>query len=144
MRGSPLLRTLCVLIALVATGLGLHSVARDPARPPGPPVAAAIAGPSETTDTPFFLTFSSRPAEVILEAGNETVTLRPDGTTAVGSLPLPGDHPTVFLRVRWGAGEPTAPRFAKLTLEPSGQPTQTRIFDGFGEIDDVWELHLHP
>ncbi len=138
MRGSPLVRSLFVLLALIAAAFGIRSIATDPAP------RAAEASPGTTGTDSFFLTFSSRPAEVRLESGGETLAVRPDDVTASGSLTLADDHPTIFVTVLWDHAEESVPRFAKLTLEPPGQPTQTRTFDGFGSIDDVWELHLHP
>ena len=79
-----------------------------------------------------------------IRCADQTVELQPDGVTAGGTIALPEGHPSVFLTVTWDAGDSDVPRFTKLTLEPAGHPTLTRTFDGFGGIDDVWELHLHP
>lgn len=140
MRGSPLFRTVLVLLALVAAAFGIRSIAVETVAIAAPPPAPA---PDAVSSAPFFLTFSSPPSEVLLESAGEILELLPEGVTANGSLGLSDDHPTVFLTVRWSDNDAAAPRFTKLTLEPPGQPTQTRTFDGFGEIEDVWELHLH-
>lgn len=140
MRGSPLVRTFLVLIALIGAALGIRSIAESP--PPAPEPANPTA--EESVTAPFFLTFSSAPQEVIIEASGQTVTLQPDAVRASGSLTLSGEHPAVFLTVRWADADASTPRFAKLGLEPPGRATLTRTFDGIGEIDDVWELHLHP
>lgn len=140
MRGSPLFRTVLVLLALLAAAFGIRSIAVGPVAPPPAPPAPA---PETVSSAPFFLTFSSPPAVVILESAGEILELKPEGVTTSGRLSLSGDHPSVFVTVRWSGDDASAPRFTKLTLEPAGQSTQTRTFDGFGEIEDVWELHLH-
>ncbi|MCH7226305.1 hypothetical protein [Haloferula sp. A504] len=141
MRGSPLIRTIVVLLALLAAAFGIRKIAVDPVSAPVQP-PAPVAGAASSA--PFFLTFSAPPSEVILESAGEILKLRPEGTTAHGSIKLSDDHPTLFVSILWDAGDDSVPRFAKLTLEPPGQATKTRTFDGLGAIDDVWELHLHP
>lgn len=141
MRGSPLFRTLLVLLALIVAALGIRALSQ-PAAPVAPPTPTPSSGPAEAViQVPFFLTFSARPEHVRIESGGQIHELQPEGVTAAGTLELPGDHPVIFLTIDWAEGDAGTPRFAKLTLEPPGQPTLTRTFDGFGRIDDVWELH---
>jgi hypothetical protein len=142
MRGSPLFRTFLVLLALVGAGLGIRHLADAPVPPPSAPSP----GPAtvESTTAPFFLTFSSPPAELRLECAGNEVVIEPEGVTATGTLELSGERPTIFITIRWADPDPAKPHFAKLTLEPADHPTLTRTFDGFGGIDDAWELHLKP
>jgi hypothetical protein len=144
MRGSPLVRTFLVLLALLGAGLGisrLSKLSRPPAPPP-PPAPAPLA--EDSVSAPFFLTFSSPPAEVRIEGAGREVTLQPRGVTSTGSLTLSSGHSALFVSIHWIDSDPAVPRFAKLTLEPAGHPTLTRTFDGFGGIDDVWEINLRP
>ena len=142
MRGSPLIRTVIVLLALVLTAAGLASLRRPPGPPPPPAVPPGP--PVETIATPFFLTLSAPASRVTLESAGEILEIEPEGSTRLaGTLPLESGHPVLFIDIVW-RDPADAPRFAKLVLEPPGHPTATRIFDATGALSDVWELHLHP
>ncbi|WP_338687192.1 hypothetical protein [Haloferula helveola] len=142
MRGSPLLRTLLVIAALAGAALGIRALSNPtPAQPQAPPAPAPTT--EDAVQVPFFVSCSEVPAEVSIEAGGAVVSLEPDSAESGGMLKLSGDHPTIFITIRW-AKPSDLPRFAKLTLEPAGHPTLRRTFDAIGDIEDVWELHLHP
>lgn len=144
MRGSPIVRTLIMTICLVVTALALHALSTPrttgPVDEPAPqPEASAEA---EKIDTAFFLTLSHPAKSVAIESSGEIVEIVPNAQNLTGRIPLEAGHPTIFLTVEW-LEESSAPRFAKLVLEPSGLPTLTRYFEADGRLDDVWEPHLH-
>ena len=144
MRGSPLIRTLIVLIALVAAGFGLSSLgSRRPTDTGAPSTASAEpqADPKSLV-SPFVLTLSAPAKEVIIESIGQTFSFDASTQTISGTLPIELGHPTLFIDIKWADQNPS-PRFAKLVLEPTGFPTQTKIFDATGDLSDVWELHLH-
>ena len=142
MRGSPLIRTLFLVFALGLTGLGIYWLAR-----PSAAVIEASADPApsnapELLETPFFLTLSDDAELVAIESAGQTVELRGEGRTLTGTIHLEAGHPTLFITVQWRSSD-SSPRFAKLSLEPPGLPTQQQVFDAMGEISDVWEPHIH-
>lgn len=141
MRGSPLLRSFLLALALAATAAGLARVttsrveADSPARPILPD-----GQPTKKNGVPFRLVLSAPASEVILDAASPLRPATADGTIS-GTLEINPDNPSLGLTVRWKnppvAGEH---RFAKLTLEAPGQPTFTHVFDADGDIDDFLEL----
>lgn len=140
MRGSPIIRTLLIAIGLVLAAAGIHTLtgiakAPSPAAPP-PSTESAV------TEVPFELTLSAPARDVVLESAGKSQSLGAGGFVLTGTLPVADDHPTVFLTIRWAETGDT-PRFAKLRLEPPGLPTQTHTFDSIGDLEDVWEPHLH-
>ncbi|MGB6221221.1 hypothetical protein [Haloferula sp.] len=144
MRGSPLIRTLIVLITLIVAGIGLSSLgSRRPADN-----RAQTTTPSEpqanltSVTSPFVLTLSAPAKSVTLESLGQTYPFDASSQTISGSLPIELGHPTLFIDIEWANQDPS-PRFAKLVLEPNGFPTQTKTFDATGDLSDVWELHLH-
>jgi hypothetical protein len=141
MRGSPLIRTLIVLIALLAAGFGL-SVLGNKRPSPKPVVTPENVAHSESINTPFVLTLSAPAKKLTIESLGETHNFDASSQTISGILPLEEGHPTLFIDIEWADANPS-PRFAKLVLEPIGHPTQTKIFDTVGPLSDVWELHLH-
>lgn len=141
MRGSPLIRTLIVLVALLVAGFGL-SVLGSKRPSPQPGVAPNVVADSETLNSPFVLTLSAPVKKVSIESLGKTFDFDTSTQTISGTLPLEGGHPTLFIDIEWADTNPS-PRFAKLVLEPAGHPTQTKIFDATGTLSDVWELHLH-
>lgn len=144
MRGSPLFRSLLVGIILIAAAFGIHrlTASSTPPAATGSTEPTALS-PDTAKEVPFFLTCSALPARVVLESGGEILELEPTEPLIAGTLPLDGEHPTLFLTVVW-RDHAQVPRFAKLTLEPAGQPTRSHVFDAAGDIEDVWEPHLHP
>jgi hypothetical protein len=138
-RGSPFLRTLLLACGLLLAGLVLWRLVRNPA----PVETARHAAPGEPTavgDRTGFELKLSRPAESVELKGRDGRVLFQSGRNAgpwLGTLALDAVDPTVFVTIRWadaGGG------FAKLTLEPPGEPTRVRFFEAPGDLEDVWEL----
>lgn len=140
MRGSPLLRTLIVLAALLVTGLALS---RLTAARPSP---QATAPKQETTSTPepatakttFELILSGTAKEITLDAGAAAVKKTDTAGPVSGTLELSGESPVVSLRVSW-KDEAPGHRFVMLRLEVPGKDTLEHVFTAPGEIDDIWE-----
>ena len=144
MRGSPLIRTLIVLIALLAAGFGLVTLrsSKGPDRQLQQPPIEEPSTEAPSLDTPFILTLSAPAKKASLESLGQTFDFTPSSQTLSGSLPIELGHPTLFIDIEWADQNPS-PRFPKLVLEPAGFPTLTKIFDTTGDLSDVWELHLH-
>ena len=123
MRGSPLIRTFVLCLGLVLAAVAVHHLTRRESATITPPV-------THTT------------SEVMVESAGKRISLDAQSLVIGGELTVTGDHPAIFLTVRWA--DPTElPRFAKLQIEPPSQPTRSHTFDAIGDIDDVWEPHLH-
>jgi hypothetical protein len=145
-RGSPLLRTIFLAIALLATGAGLSRItgAREGPVAAGKVVEEVLAEDGWGVEIPFRLLLSAPAEEVELDTGER---VRP--ALALGDAPLSGrlrldpKNPRVGLTVRWRtpavAGEH---RFAKLSLEIPRQATFVHVFDADGDIDELLELPL--
>ncbi|WP_265593930.1 hypothetical protein [Haloferula sp. BvORR071] len=136
MRGSPLLRTLIVLAALLATGLALGKLTKShapvaplPVKTEEPPAAKA------TKKATYELVLSGVAKEVAIN--DQPVVVSEAGPLA-GRLEITGEQPVVALRVTW-ADQAAGHRFAKLRLEIPGKPTLEHVFDSSGDIDDIWE-----
>jgi len=144
MRGSPLIRTLIVLIALIAAGLGLSALGSRRPADDGSSSTVPLEPKAEpkSVTSPFVLTLSAPAKTITLESLGETHSLDASTQTISGTLPIELGHPTLFIDIAWADQNPS-PHFAKLVLEPTGFPTQTKIFDASGDLSDVWELHLH-
>lgn len=143
MRGSPLIRFFLLFIALVFAGLGLvrltstKVIAKKVSEKP-------VDEPVATASTPFHLILSSEAAEISIDSGIEPV-LRPTqtGSSISGNLALDPKNPHLSILVRWKTPPVSGEhRFAKITLEPVGQPTFTHVFDSAGHIDEFLELPL--
>jgi hypothetical protein len=143
MRGSPLIKSLVVLAALVLAAVGLRALDRDP---PARSASAseAVDPAAEAISTPFFATSSTLLRELCIETGGKRRTFAPDGFQVAGQLSIEGEHPTIFVTATPVESRVGPPVFLELTLEPPGRPTLTQIFKGQGSIDEVWEFHLHP
>ena len=139
MRGSPLLRTLTVLVALLLAGIGLARLTA-PAAPQGitPPPPLEKAEPAKTNSPTFELLLSGTAKRVALEAGGAPLNFENTAGPLTGKLPLSSDKPTIFLQVEW-ADSAAGHRFAKLRLEQPGQETREHVFSAPGNIDDLWE-----
>lgn len=140
MRGSPLLRTLIVLAALLVTGLAL---ARLTAGRPSPQVTVS----KQETTTPaksaaakasFELILSGTAKEISLDGGAAPITKTDTAGPLTGTLEISGDSPVISLRVVWNEESP-GHRFAMLRLEMPGKDTLEHVFSAPGEIDDIWE-----
>jgi hypothetical protein len=137
-RGSPLLKSILVLIALVVAGFGLMRLTniRPTVSAPSSVDTTAPIPASTGKSLPYRLILSAETSEILISSGNES----PLRETS-GRLLLPSEHPTINLVVRWKTQPaPGEHRFAKLILEPAGKPTITHVFDAAGDIDDILEL----
>jgi hypothetical protein len=133
MRGSPILRTLVVLAALLVTGLALARLAAERPRETKQ-LTTAPETPAATKKASYELILSGTAKEVELNGGAATVT----SSSTVGSLEVSGEQPVISLTVKW-ADQAPGHRFAKLRLEIPGRPTLEHVFDAAGDIDDIWE-----
>jgi hypothetical protein len=138
MRGSPLMRTLAVLVALLLAGVGLARLTA-PVTPQvtAPPPAEKPDRPAATSAT-FELLLSGTANRVALEAGEVPLVFENTAGPLTGKLTLSSDQPTIFLQVEW-ADAAAGHRFAKLKLEVPGQETREHVFSSPGDIDDLWE-----
>ena len=143
MRGSPLLKALLVLLAVIASGIGLRALTSQsaPARATtDPPPATPSSG---HLDTPFELILSHPARSIRLDPGTDGKALDlPAGPGPhQGRIALDPDNPVIFIDIEWADPAPQGiHRFAKLTLEPPNQPTLSHTFDSTTTLSDVWEL----
>lgn len=133
MRGSPLLRSIFILLLLAASAVVLSRLTA--ARSTGE-IAPSLDIPApETTASsaiPYRLLLSHEASEIAVTSGETTLS------ALHGTLPA---NPAIFLKVRWKTPPvPGEHRFAKLTLDRPGKPTLTHVFDASGDIDDLFEL----
>jgi hypothetical protein len=138
MRGSPLFRTLAVLVALLLTGIGLARLTAPVTRQVTPPPPEGNAESAKTSAATFELLLSGTAKRVTLEAGGEPLAFENTAGPLTGKLPISSDKPTIFLQVEW-ADAAAGHRFAKLRLEVSGQETREHVFSAPANIDDLWE-----
>jgi len=123
-----------VLVALVASGFGLVLLTAQK-------TSLVMPHPAKTVDDggsewPYRLSLSSEAAEISIISGDSLPSHTPDGKLSH----RPEDR-LISLRIRWKTPPSTGEtRFAKLTLDPSGKPTITHVFDSTGDIDDILEL----
>jgi hypothetical protein len=138
MRGSPLLRTLAVLVALLLTGIGLARLTAPVAPQMAAPPPEEKTEPSKASPATFELLISGTAKRVTLEAGGAPLAFENTAGPLTGKLAVSGDLPTIFLKVDW-ADTTAGHRFAKLRLEVPGQETREHVFSAPGDIDDLWE-----
>lgn len=141
MRGSPLLRALVVLAALLVTGLGLARLTAGRTQAGSQTVVPVEqAQPTEEVGNtvPFELILSSSATEVSLDGGAEPFKKADTAEPVSGTLKLSGEHPLVSLQVKWSDASP-GHRFALLRLEIPGKDTLEHVFNAPGDIDDIWE-----
>ncbi len=140
MRGSPLLRTILILAALVVSGLGFVRLTHKEA----PPLGRSDDAKREDANVSripakVYLSLSGLPGFVSLKVGDQEVTLHNDQHADFsGSVSIEPDHAVVFLKVACASPSPRI--FAKLVVEAEGMETFTHVFDATGDIDDFVEL----
>lgn len=137
-RGSPLIRSIFLILALIATGgvLARLTAAKRPAETRAPMEKSGTA-PAGTSRVPYRLLLSAPASEVRIDTGGPTAAASP----LSGTLELDPANPHLALIVRWTQPPKDGEhRFAKLTLEIPGQTTFTHVFDAQGDIDDFLEL----
>ena len=144
MRGSPLIRTFLLCLGLLLAWLGVHRLTSRESAVITPPAthSGSTSADSAATTIPFELTLSAPAREVIVESAGKVIQLPANSQILTGELTVTDDHPAIFVTVRWAeSGE--VPRFAKLRIEPPSLATRSHTFDALGDIEDVWEPHLH-
>ncbi|MCU0795230.1 MAG: hypothetical protein MUF31_04760 [Akkermansiaceae bacterium] len=144
MRGSPLIRTFCLCLGLILAALAVHGLTRRESATITAPVTHQPTEEEEVqaTRVPFEITLSAPAREVMVESAGEQVKLGGTELVVGGELTVTDEHPVIFVTIRW-ADSAEVPRFAKMRIEPPSLPTRTHTFDAMGDIDDVWEPHLH-
>ena len=137
MRGSPLMRTLAVLLALLTTAFALARLTR-----PAPAVAIPAAGEtpveSDARKVSVELVLSTKASQVTLESGDSRLTASDTAETVTGTLELDANHPLVLLTIVRADDSP-GQRFASLRLDQAGKDTREHVFIAPGDIDDIWE-----
>ncbi len=142
-RGSPLIRTALVLLAILASGLVFSYLTADQG-------SKLVAG-GDTTEVKskqlirarYILTLSERAAFVEIESAGEKSSTNLSSESGIepltGDILIDLDKPVVFLKVNWyELGDRRG--FAKLVIEAAGQETVTQVFDATGNIDEFLEL----
>ncbi len=142
-RGSPLIRTALVLLAILASGLVFSYLTADQG-------SKLVAG-GDTTEVKskqlirarYILTLSERAAYVEVKSAGEVSATNLSSESGIepltGDIKIDLEKPVVFLKVNWyELGERRG--FAKLTIEAAGQETVTQVFDATGNIDEFLEL----
>jgi hypothetical protein len=142
MRGFPLLNFLLVLLALAGFGMTLRHLAAPPAPAP---IAAATTSARDSSERVLparvELILSKPASRLRLTTADGTLLLdsTPDSLVLVGDIELPHHATGLALQVDWHHA-PAGHHFAKLTLEPQGRETLEHIFDGRGNLDELWEF----
>lgn len=144
MRGSPLIRTFLILLALIVAGLGFARLTQRGAVATGGE-GAEVAGTSESGRIParVYLTLSQLPGFFALTMGEENVSLmRGVCGELAGTAYIDPENPVAFLKVTClaKAADDGQRIFAKLVVEAEGEATFTHVFDADGDIDDFVEL----
>lgn len=136
-QGSPLFRTVLLVLVLIGTGCWIARLTRPREIPTATVNVPASAPESGPVRIPYRLSLSAPAAEVRVGTldGAETSA----GTT--GEIATSSADPVLTVLVRWrDPATDGSRRFAKLVLEIPGRETLEQVFDAEGDIDDVWEL----
>ncbi len=139
MRGSPLLRTLIVLAALLATIVGLMRLTSSPVQAVVAPVEApkTVRAAQEIRKIPFELTLSAKAESVSVTGCIGLFGSKESAEPLTGVITVGDEIPGIYVKVHWADSSP-GHRFAKLRLEIPGKPTLEHVFDAAGDIDDFW------
>ncbi len=142
-RGSPLIRTALVLLAILASGLVFSYLTADQ--------VSQLVARGDTTEPKskqlirarYILTLSERAAFVEIESAGEVSSTNLSSESGIepltGDIKIDLDKPVVFLKVNWyELGDRRG--FAKLVIEAAGQETVTQVFDATGNLDEFIEL----
>lgn len=140
-KGSPIIRSLLILILLVASGFGFLRLTAENSEVNVPQVSENLPDTQQKgISARYFLTLSAEASEVLLDAGfGKTPALKSSGSEFQGSLEIPSEAALIDLKIVW-ADETVDHRFAKLVIEAEGQKTFTHVFDSDGPIEDFVEL----
>jgi hypothetical protein len=142
-RGSPLLRTIFVILGLALAIIPLWKITHRPAAAIIPDETPKSSTQETQEPCPFSLTLSHHAASIKIADAAGTVLWQnnePLSTTEF-SATLANIPETIFLTITWAPQTTTAGRhFAKLRLDPPNRSSLTHIFDSSSDIDDIWEL----
>jgi hypothetical protein len=143
-RGSPLIRTILVLAALVVAGIMFDRLTRERALKADDQVLVMVDEQQKNLiPAKVNLTFSRFVGFYDLKINGENVVLtRGESGDYAGSAAIDPENPVVFLKVSCvpPLAEGEGRMFAKLVVEADGQETFTHVFDAAGDIDDFVEL----
>lgn len=142
-RGSPLIRTALILLAILASGLVFSHLTAEPKSKP------AVGGGTTEPKTKiqirarYILTLSERAAFVEVKSAGETSSWNLSSESGIepltGDIIIDTDKPVIYLKVNWyELGDRRG--FAKLVIEATGQETVTQVFDAMGNLDEFLEL----
>jgi hypothetical protein len=142
-RGSPLIRTALVLLAILASGLVFSNLTSEQKPTPQNVEENNDSRPKNLIRARYILTLSERAAFVELKSAGEVSSwnLSSEGgiEPLTGDIIIDLDQPVIFLKINWyELGERRG--FAKLTIEAVGKETVTQVFDAVGDIDEFLEL----
>lgn len=142
MRGSPLLRTLLILVVLVASGFLIVALTRNETVGVAERPLERRANQSyEIIEAKVYVTLSGGANRVMLSANaghlefGESLKARRYSS----EMKIAKENPVMDVKVVWRE-KSAAPRFAKLVVEADGEKTFTHVFDSEGDIDDFVEL----
>lgn len=139
-KGSPLIRTILVLLALVVSGIGFACLTDKRAEAPGileKPVSDTL---KPALEAKVFVTLSGPATSVAIDGYRGAVDLiGPVDGIYSGTVSVDPDSSILLLTVKWAEGA-EGQRFAKLVVEANRKETFTHVFDAPGDIDDFVEL----
>ena len=133
MKGSPLLRALLVVIALLALLLPLRSLTTY--RPKGPPTSPQI--PATESNVHLVLTSTNFPFTFAVSHLGKTIWKGEAGESGVArdvQMIFPPEGIDLLLDVKWQGQKQTA---VKIDLTPEGGDTITRTLWGTTGVNDV-------
>lgn len=143
-RGSPLLRTIFVILGLALAIIPLWKITHRPAVAIIPDKAPKSSPQETQAPCPFTLTLSHQAASIKIAdaAGTVLWQINEPLTTTEFSATLADIPETIFLTITWAHLPSTSSgrHFAKLRLDPQSRASLTHTFDSSTNIDDIWEL----
>lgn len=140
-KGSPLIRTILVVVAIVASGVGFGRLMVEQGGVVEKKPAVEVAK-KEGIRAKVKVVVSMMPSSIELKAGEERVDLKSQGGGFVGEVVIDKKNTVMFLKVACApapSGGMTR-NFAKLVVEADGKETFVHVFDSAGDIDDFVEL----
>ena len=140
-RGSPIFRTLLILVVVAAAGFLFVQLTENPKNLV--PRNATVDSADEVNEVlvaKVFLTLSGKARSVEFSTNGSKVQLgQSNSETRVTDLKIAKDNPLLEIQVDW-LEEVESRRFAKVVVEAPGHATFTHVFDASGNIDDFVEL----
>lgn len=142
-RGSPLIRTALVLLAILVSGLVFSHLTTNQESKPVTGGEKTEIKSKRIIRAHYILTLSERAAHVEIESAGEISSTNLSSESGIepltGDIKIDVEKPVVLLKVKWyELGDRRG--FAKLAIEAEGQETVTRVFDAEEDIDELFEL----